>query len=834
MNAWGGLSSFLAMAGIVFSSSDAVAQTAQVEADLRLKLAELRLQEAQGAGQAKPLPKPSPPPQRVADGPAIARLGDSRLRHAALPLFVIFSQDGKRLYSGGEDGILRVWDTATGNPITAIHFATATLIGAKFTPDNARLAIQQSSGQINFLDAHSLQLVSTFLPCAEPGFAISPDSQFIAAVGVNGKLEVTELASGLVKLELPRSTLVKFHPDGRKLAVVDARGTVTLHMLAGGKPVATIDHGAAVKSIAFRAGGQQLATAGPSPGGTVKVWDIAKPGKPRLVTDIEGANQVDSWIAPDRVAVSDGFNAGVYDVAARKWISRVKGPSGPWTISADGRVIAATGTGGHRVRMWDVASGKQLHAENDTFPNPALLIPSADGKWVFLLSGDTAYRWDVSRRTATPVATLPGTAIVAADGGGRLAVATTQEVCIYDGFDPAKPLPPKPSRVLTEHAAACRSIAVSADGTKVAYSGSSAKTVIADAASGKTIRVLPVSTVGLAVAFTPDSLNLVMVGRDGFLRLWSVTATGKNGDGEAWKLRVQRGQKGAIAISPDGKLIAASSSGLVKVVNQEGMEIFSVGNLFDYGLLMDAAFSRDGRLLLTATEGPTGGVQVREVATRTLVAEFKTGFGTVRSLALSADGTRLVSSGAEEAITVWDLTGRHGKEAPTAGELLSAWAELASLEGSRGVPAVHTLVAGGAKSTLVIAAGMEEIQHTRVKIADWTAKLGSDDFAEREAATTELTALGIRALPALQTASVKSDSPEARSRAKVIIGRITSRGIQIPRHGLSGDTLQLFRAVEVLEKVGDMEARSLLHRIALMDDRVAEAANAALKRLGDE
>ena len=53
-----------------------------------------------------------------------------------------------------------------------------------------------------------------------------------------------------------------------------------------------------------------------------------------------------------------------------------------------------------------------------------------------------------------------------------------------------------------------------------------------------------------------------------------------------------------------------------------------------------------------------------------------------------------MSAGAEEVVTVWDLTFR-GKEAPAADELLAAWRDLDSPDASTGYPAVRTLAAGG-------------------------------------------------------------------------------------------------------------------------------------------
>lgn len=77
---------------------------------------------------------------------------------------------------------------------------------------------------------------------------------------------------------------------------------------------------------------------------------------------------------------------------------------------------------------------------------------------------------------------------------------------------------------------------------------------------------------------------------------------------------------------------------------------------------------------------------------------------------------------------------------------------------------------------MAIVASMTFAQSEK-EVADWIAKLGSDEFKVREEATEKLTAMGQIALPLLREAENHQD-PEVSWRAAKIIKRITEQQLQ--------------------------------------------------------
>ena len=770
---------------------------------------------------------------------AVARLGHTRLRHADKPTQVAFAPDGKTFVTGGDDGTVRVWSVATGEQISVLQKPGLGVTALKVTHGGKRLAVQfGTDGLIRFLDAPTLRDIGPAPFSNRHRFGFSADGAFVATSDFAGNLLVIEVANDLPKLELAGANHFDFRPDGKAIAIGDAKGNVSVHLVTGGKPTFALTLDGAITGLAYSPNGTRLAVGSRAPDGTeaIRVYEGAKE-KP--VAEIAGMSVPKAWVGTDALACGNSTDAGVYDLARKEWKGRIKGMSGEFAVSPDGTKLAATGTG-LRVRLWDLTTGKQLHAENDSFPEPALLVGSADGRTLFMLSTDTAYLWPVGAGAAKPAGTLPGRAVAAAVGGNKLVVATPDAVVVYADFDPSKPLPAKPTHTFQDSAGA-KAVAVSANGERVAWAADGGKVTVIDAAGKEARRELPITTTTVfALGFNANGARLGTLGRDPFLRVWDVS-DGADEVTEVWKARIQRGLKGAVAFSPDGKLLTAVSTAQLAVFDatdgKPGDEfrepLYRAERSSDNGAIHHAAFSPDGRLLVVGSAGTYGRVEVWELATRGLVRAFVTGYGGTSRLCVFPGGARVASAGAEEAVTVWDVTFRGAKPAPNEGDLLAALDALQSQDAAVGYPAIGVFVAAGDRGAAHLAASMKALLASEREIKEWVEDLGSDTFRVREIASKELVAQGSRALPLLGDA-VKSEDPEVRDRAREVIGKLNAKGLYIPANGMIDDQLRLFRAAQALEEIGTAAAKAVLATIAASGGRPGDEAKAALARLKEK
>ena len=537
---------------------------------------------------------------------------------------VAFGAGGSLLGTGGDDGIVQVWDPHTGELVQRLDGGVGGSVwGVSFSPDGRRVAAAYwSDASVKIFDVRSGRLLLDISSrvIGFPGLttSFSPDGARLVVPNVDGGATVVDSRTGraLVTLGGEGALDADYSPDGRWITLAGSGPVIRLHDADSGRLLHTgTGHRGDLIQADWSPDGRLLATGASD--GVAKVWHVGRDG-----------------------LLTEGLSIIASETGGGVWVAF--GPDGSRLMTGDQALTA--------VKIWDVgaagdaewtavptegpATSVAFLPDSEAFPDSTALVVGGDHAGVYDAT-DGARRLLLTESEVSTAASAVDTVVVVA---GREVLAWD-----VDGSE----------LFAREVSADTTAVAVSRDASYVAITSGLEPVTVVDR-RGDDLATVPLDTgyAVTAVSFSPDGRLLAV----------AVAPTDRNRPGggriEVWDWR--RGttvhslpvDAAAISFAPGGDVVAAAAEfGPPRIWDlASGRELARLTG--HTGAVTDIEFGPDGDVVATASSDGTIRLWDEQGRLELLLRGHES---EVVDISFAADGTRLASAGGDGTARVWAL-----------------------------------------------------------------------------------------------------------------------------------------------------------------------------------
>jgi WD40 repeat protein len=629
----------------------------------------------------------------------------------------LLSADGKRLFTGGADKIVRSWTFATGALERQFPGHTGTVTALAVSADGNTLVSAGADETIRFWNVANAQQTALLSGHAGGITSLSMQGNTLVSAGEDGTVKIWQLPPVAAKpfAHPDAVNALTLSADGNRLLTIGNDKQVRIWLLTTGQMERAHTAGAgAITATTFAADNVTLAVAGADK--SLVVYNAGKEVRkfPPLALP---ASAVAFSANGATVAAALGDNTiRLLTVAEPKDKKEVKEPilAGhtaaitALTYTPKGDLLISA-SADKTIRLWNAADGAAKGALTHTAPVAAMAL-SKDGTRVAAGGADKIVAlWTLADNKPAGTITTPAEVrgISFSPDGLRVAVAGAdnkvriygldgklQETFIHDGPATGVAFLPDGKRLISSsadktariwtgaflaqgaHTGPVRQVFLTPQGDRVFSCGDDKEVRIIDPKTGKELRTLEIKTgkepkavtthegpvVGFALS--TDLTKIVTAGADNSAKVWTVA------DGKVVATIALPGPAQAIALSPNAaRVTAAFADPAVKVRAYDavsGKELQAIADLT--APVRALSILADNRSVLIA--GDDKNVAVSDIA---VTSVLPVNAGGATGIVYHPQGAQALTAGKDKAVRLWDLAmGKEAKAFPALADPISS------------------------------------------------------------------------------------------------------------------------------------------------------------------